>query len=73
MEYFVEELRFGNLRIELSIQEGQGCRVIFTAKDKDNRRIWKTPIMDLNGKVKVYENQQDAIIDARKKLALLPI
>jgi hypothetical protein len=70
MEYFVEELRVGNLRIELSIQQGQGCRcrVVFTAKDEDNRRIWRTPVMDENGEVKIYENQDEAISDARKKL-----
>lgn len=69
MEYFVEELRLGNLRIELSIQEGKGCRVIFTAKDEDNRRIWKTPVMDDNGEIMVYQNQHDAIIDAKRKLS----
>jgi len=68
MEYFVEQLKFGNLTIELSIEEGRGCRVIFTAKDQENRRIWKTPIMDLNGEIKVYDNQEDAIQDAKKKL-----
>jgi hypothetical protein len=70
MEYFIEELRFGNLRIELSIQKGQGCRVIFTARDDENRRIWKTPVMDENGEVKVYEDEESAIVEAKKKLAI---
>jgi hypothetical protein len=71
MEYFVEEYHVGNLIIQLSIQEQKGCRVIFTAKDVDNRRVWKTPVMDNNGKVKVYPNQQEAILDAKKKLSKL--
>jgi hypothetical protein len=71
MEYFVEEIKLGNLTIELFIQDGQGCRVIVTARDEDNRRVWKTPVMDANGEPKVYENQEDAIVDARKKLSVL--
>ena len=68
MEYFVEQIKFGNLTIELSVEQGQGCRVIFTDRDEENRRVWKTPVMDLNGEVKVYDNQEDAIHDAKKKL-----
>ena len=71
MEYFVEEFKLGNLTIELFIQEGQGCRVIVTARDEENRRVWKTPVMDTNGEVKVYDNQEDAIDDTRKKFNLL--
>jgi hypothetical protein len=68
MKYFVEEFRIGTLRIELSIEKGRGCRVIFTARDQENRKVWTTPIMDMNGKVKIYDNQEEAITDAKKKL-----
>jgi hypothetical protein len=71
MEYFVEEIKLGNLTLELFIQEGQGCRVIVTARDGENRRVWKTAVMDANGEPKVYENQEAAIDDARRKLNVL--
>lgn len=71
MEYFVEEVKLGNLTLELFIQEGQGCRVIVTARDGENRRVWKTAVMDTNGEPKVYENQEAAIDDARKKLNVI--
>jgi hypothetical protein len=68
MEIFFEEVKFEKLIIQVSIQEGKGCRVMITAKDQENRRIWKTPVMDCNGEVKVYETPQEAIEDARKKI-----
>ena len=54
--------------MEVSIQEGQGCRVIVTARDDRNRRLWRTPLMDENGEIKIYPSQEEAIVEARKKL-----
>lgn len=68
MEVFSKEIQVGNIKIELSIQESNGTRrVVFTAKDENDRRIWRTPILD-NGEVKTYENDEEAILDAEKKL-----
>jgi hypothetical protein len=73
MEFFFEEVRIEkNLIIQVSIQEDTGCRVTITAKDDENRRIWKTAVMDTDGGVKVYENTQMALEDARKKIGVWP-
>jgi hypothetical protein len=66
MEIFFEEIKIGDVLIQVSIQEGQGCRMMITAKDQDNRRILKTPVME-NGEIKVYETPELAIEDARKR------
>lgn len=69
MEVFSKEIRVGNLRIELSVEEEHGCsKVIFTARDEEDRRVWRTPLMDLNGDIKLYRSQEEAIIDAERKL-----
>jgi hypothetical protein len=68
MEVFSKEFPIGNLKIELSVEQTHGCRVIFTAKDKDDRRVWRTPLMDANGEAKVYKNCEDAVLDGQRKL-----
>lgn len=69
MEVFSKEIQIGNLRIELSVEEERGCsKVIFTARDEEDRRVWRTPLMDLNGDIKLYRSQEEAIIDAERKL-----
>jgi hypothetical protein len=68
MEVFSKEIQLGKLRIELSVEEKEGCRVIFTARDEEDRRVWRTPIMDYNGEVKIYDNQEEAIMDAHRTL-----
>jgi hypothetical protein len=69
MEVFSKEFQIGNLKIELSVEESHGCsKVIFTARDEEDRRIWRTPIMDLNGDIKMYNSQEEAITDAERKL-----
>lgn len=68
MEIFSKEIQIGNIIIELSIQESKGTkRVVITAKDDQNRRLWRTPILD-NGEIKTYDSQEDAIEDAEKKV-----
>jgi hypothetical protein len=68
MEVFSKEFSIGNLKIELSVEQTHGCRVIFTARDKDDRRVWRTPLMDVNGEAKVYESCEDAVLDGQRKL-----
>jgi hypothetical protein len=68
MEVFFKEFTIGNLKIELSVEQTHGCRVIFTAKDQDERRIWRTPVMDDNGEEKIYETCEEAILDGQRKL-----
>ncbi len=67
-EVFAKEVRIGDLKIELSIVEKDGCRVTLTAKDIENRRIWRTELTDEEGHVNVYRNRQEAISEANKKL-----
>jgi hypothetical protein len=69
MEIFSKEIQVGNIILELSIHEIEGTkRVVITAKDEENRRLWRTPILQ-NGQIKTYNSNQDAIEDAEKKIA----
>jgi hypothetical protein len=69
MEILSKEIQVGNIFIELSIQEIEGTkRVVLTAKDEKNRRLWRTPILD-NGSIKTYDNSEDALADAERKVA----
>jgi hypothetical protein len=71
MEVYSKEIQVGNIIIELSIQDIDGTkRVVLTAKDDQNRRLWRTPILH-NGSVKTYENSEDALADAERKVASL--
>jgi hypothetical protein len=71
MEVYSKEIQVGNIIIELSIQDIDGTkRVVLTAKDDQNRRLWRTPILD-NGSVKTYDNSEDALADAERKVASL--
>jgi hypothetical protein len=67
-EVFSKEVLIGNLTIEYSVIDKEGCRVTFTAKDEEHRRIWRTELTDEDGNVKVYPSMQDAINDANRKL-----
>jgi hypothetical protein len=67
MQIFLDIIRHGKIKIELSVHEHNGCSVIFTVTDEDDRRILKSEIMH-EGKVKIYSNAQDAIKDAIMKL-----
>lgn len=67
-EVFSKEVQIGELTIEYSVIEKDGCRVTFTAKDDEHRRIWRTELTDSNGNAKIYPNVQEAINDANRKL-----
>ena len=68
MEIFSKEIQVGSIILELSIHEIEGTkRVVITAKDEENRRLWRTPILQ-NGEIKTYNSNQDAIEDAEKKI-----
>jgi hypothetical protein len=71
MEFIIEEIRQGQILFILSVLERQGCRIFITAKDADNRRIWKTPLMDDRGNIKVYQNAGAAVTDAKNKIPSL--
>jgi hypothetical protein len=70
MEIFSKEVQSGSLRIELSVREGAGCSVICTAKDEENRIVWRTPLTDAEGHVLIYQTLKEAIQDAAEKLKL---
>ena len=70
MEIFSREIQLSVIKIELSVQKREGCRVIFTAKDKTNGIIWKTPLKDSQGNTKIYPTVADAFQDAEAKLKI---
>ena len=67
-EVFSKEVQIGQLTIEYSVIDKDGCRVTFTAKDDEHRRIWRTELTDSDGNAKVYSNVQEAVSDANRKL-----
>jgi hypothetical protein len=71
MEFIIEEIQFGRLRLVLSILEKQGFSVFITAKDEDNRRVWKTPLLDASGSVNIYPDSAIAVAEAKKKVSCL--
>ena len=68
MDIFLREIQLGKIRIELSVQEKDGCTVIFTAKDSDDAILWKSAVTDENGKIIVYPTVEDAFNDAENRL-----
>jgi hypothetical protein len=68
MEFISEEFNQGCVSFVLSVLEKRGFRVFITAKDEDNRRIWKTPLMDENGNVRIYPDAESALTDAKRKI-----
>ncbi len=68
-EIKLREVSLGEVRIELSIHEGDGWSVWLTARDPEGRRIWKTPLTDEEGRTKVYATAQEAVMDAQSQIA----
>ncbi len=67
-EVLVDEVSLGEVRIEISIHEKNGWSVWLTARDTDNRRIWRTPFTDAKGNMRVYISIQEAMQDAQHQL-----
>ena len=67
-EVFIKEVSLGEVRIELSVHEKNGWSVWLTARDKENRRIWRTPFTDEKGAVKLYTSVHEAMQDAHNQL-----
>jgi len=44
--------------------------IYLTARDEENRIVWKTPIMTDYGSIKYYRSGEEAIADARHKIEL---
>ena len=63
---FYGEVDLGSLRIEISIHAHDGYKVYFTAKDNDDRPVWRTPLTDAGGNIKIFRSLSDAITDAEK-------
>jgi hypothetical protein len=83
MEIYSVEFDLGKMKIEVSVQntspritfgnnfEGESCdlsfNVFLTAKDKEGRRLWRTPITDHDGRPKVYTSIEDALTEATER------
>jgi hypothetical protein len=83
MEIYSVELDLGQLKIEVSIQNTSpriiysdhfdieqtdlSFNVYLTAKDKKGRRLWRTPITDMDGKPQVYLSIDEALSDATSR------
>jgi hypothetical protein len=67
MEVLFDVIERGNLKILLSVQDNHGYIVIITANDKEDRRVFKAPVLE-NGKVKTFESPEAAILAAKTRL-----
>ena len=65
---FLREVDLGSLKIEISIVENGGYKVYLTAKDLDDRRLWRTALTDANGNVRVYASVSEAIAEAENTI-----
>jgi hypothetical protein len=80
MEVYSVELDLGQMKIEVSVKNtspritfsnninGDFCELSFnvflTAKDKNGRRLWRTPVTDHDGRPKVYTSVEQALAEA---------
>lgn len=83
MEIYSVELDLGQLKIEVSVhnsspritftdrfaieQSDLSFNVYLTAKDKEGRRLWRTPITDMDGNPKVFYSIDEALSDATSR------
>lgn len=84
MDVYSVEFDLGQMKIEVSIKNtspritfsnnfsGEFCdlsfNVFLTAKDQEGRRLWRTPVMDQDGKPKVYTSIEQALAEATVRL-----
>lgn len=71
MEIHLKEYKVGNIRIELAVQEKDGCKMVLTAKDSNNEILWRTFVTDGVGKAKIYSSVREALEDADARMKLL--
>lgn len=65
---FYREVDLVTIKIEITIHEGDGCKVYFTGKDNEDRRVWRTALTDREGNPKIYRSISEAIMDAEKTI-----
>ena len=65
---FFREVDLGSLKIEISIVEHGGYTVYLTAKDIDDRRLWRTALTDADGHIRVYTSVSEAVSEAENAI-----
>lgn len=65
---FLREIDLGSLKIEILIVENGGYKVYLTAKDIDDRRLWRTALTDPDGNIKVYRSVSEAVREAENTI-----
>lgn len=81
MELLSQKVRHGSINIEIRVHDlsyrmgflphdepNNHLFVELVAKDLQGRKVWETPILSEDGKVKPYSTVNDALSDARKKI-----
>ena len=68
MQIYITEIEAGGAKLELSIVEENGCQVVFTARDAEDRRILKAPLLE-DGKVKIYSSVEEACADLQTRFS----
>jgi hypothetical protein len=71
MDIQLKDYKFGKLRIESTVQQNDGCKMILTAKSSDNSILWKTFLTDEFGNTKIYCSVDDALQDVESRMKAL--
>ena len=71
MDIHLKEYKVGNIRIELTVQGKDGCKMVLTAKDRNNEILWKTYVTDDFGRTKIYPSVEEALEDADARMKSL--
>jgi hypothetical protein len=82
MELLSQKIKIGKITIEICVHDlsyrmgflpneepVDHLFVNLIAKDEQGRKIWNTPILSDDGKVKPYSSVTDALDDARRKIS----
>jgi hypothetical protein len=82
MELLSQKVQLGRINIEICVHDlsyRMGFQaqedpwdhlfVNLIARDQQGRKVWNTPILNEDGKVKPYSTITDALADARKKIS----
>jgi hypothetical protein len=67
----LKDYKFGNVRIELTVERRNGCQMLLTARSRDNHVLWRTYLTDEYGHTKTYQSVSEALQDVDTRMKAL--
>ena len=71
MDTHLKDYKLGDLRIELTAQEADGCQMLLTAKSRNNKVLWRTYITNEYGLPKTFQSIAEALADVDSRMKAL--